>query len=211
LLVVVPGRRTGEDAERVVREVRARTGARTDLLLTSDEYAPYATAIEEVYAEERPVPRTGKPGRPRNPERVMPADLCYATVCKKREKGRVVEVTKRLVYGAALVLACWLSRSLASATVNTSFVERNNATDRGQNSRKARKTYAFSKEARTHDAATYLSLYSANFCWPVRTLAVKDEAGRKHERTPAMAAGLTDHAWSTREWFAFPAKPCLLN
>ena len=24
-------------------------------------------------------------------------------------------------------------------------------------------------------------------------------------RTPAMAAGLTDHVWSIREWIAFPA------
>jgi hypothetical protein len=27
-------------------------------------------------------------------------------------------------------------------------------------------------------------------------------------RTPAMAAGLTDHVWTLKEWITFPAKFC---
>ena len=57
-----------------------------------------------------------------------------------------------------------------SRTVNTSFVERQHGTDRGRNARKARKTYRFSKDWRVHEAMTYFTLYSYNFCWPVRTL-----------------------------------------
>jgi len=34
---------------------------------------------------------------------------------------------------------------------------------------------------------------------------VKGIDGRYHARTPAMAAGLTDHVWSIREWITFPA------
>ena len=58
-----------------------------------------------------------------------------------------------------------------------------------------------------HDAATYFVSYSYNFCWAVRTLRVK-KGGAWRLRTPAMAAGLTDHVWSLREWLTYPAKPC---
>jgi hypothetical protein len=208
---VVPGERTLENCQKIVQEVHDRTGGRTDLLLTSDEHKPYATAIEAIYATEEPVPRRAGPGRPPKPRRVMPTDLCYATVCKKRQKGKVVEVTRRLVFGVVLLLYYLLARSKVSGKINTSFVERNNGTDRGQNSRKQRKTYGFSKDAGIHDALTYFTCYSYNFCWPVRTLASKDELGRKRPCTPAMAAGLTDHVWSLNEWLTFPANPCLLH
>jgi len=48
-------------------------------------------------------------------------------------------------------------------------------------------------------------LYSDNFSWPVRTLSIKDDQGRRRQRSPAMAAGLTDHMWSMSEWLTFPA------
>ena len=38
------------------------------------------------------------------------------------------------------------------------FVERENATDRHRNARKARKTYRLSKDWRYHEAVTFLSL-----------------------------------------------------
>jgi hypothetical protein len=84
-------------------------------------------------------------------------------------------------------------------------VERHNGTDRHRNARKARDTYRFSKEAAMHDAATYFTMYSYNFCWPVRTLALKLADGHRVPRTAAMAAGLTDHVWSIREWVTLPA------
>jgi hypothetical protein len=52
---------------------------------------------------------------------------------------------------------------------------------------------------------TCFSLYSYNFCWAVRTLRERDADGKWQPRTPAMAAGLTDHVWSLREWLTFPA------
>ena len=64
-----------------------------------------------------------------------------------------------------------------SRTVNTSFVERQHGTDRHRNARKSRKTYRFSKDWRVHEAMTYFTLYSYNFCWPVRTLRQRDERG----------------------------------
>ena len=88
LLAVVPGKRTSENCQKIVREMKTRTGGRTDLRITSDAYAAYATEIEEAYHTLVPVPRRTRPGSPPNPKRVMPAFLCYATVGKKREMGR---------------------------------------------------------------------------------------------------------------------------
>jgi hypothetical protein len=98
-----------------------------------------------------------------------------------------------------------LGESTASHRVNTFFVERQNATDRGRNARKARKTYRFSKDGQVHEAMTDLTLYGYNFCWCVRTLRVKDEEGRWQERSPAVAACLTDHVWTWKEWFGRPS------
>ena len=111
------------------------------------------------------------------------------------------------MFGALCLLDCWLRRSGVSNTINTSFVERNNGTDRHQNSRKRRKTYAFSKDLAMHRAASYFIGYSDNFRWPVRTLRAREAEGPWQARTPAMAAGLSDHVWSTKEWITCPAKP----
>ena len=190
LLALVPGKRDGATCERLIRQVQDRTGGRTDLLITSDEHAPYETSIHEVYGVEQARPRRPGPGRPPKPVKVVPVGLCYATVRKRREKGRVVEVVRTVVFGTLCLLSVLLSRSRASTTINTSFVERNNATDRHQNGRKRRKTYGFSRSKRMHDCATYFVSYSYNFCWAVRTLRVKQD-GAWRPRTPAMAAGLT--------------------
>jgi hypothetical protein len=207
LLALVPGKRDGPTCQRLIRQVRERTGGRAEVLLTSDEHAPYETAIRQVYGVETPRPRRPGPGRPPGPVKVVPAELCYATVRKRRQKGRVVEVVRTLVFGTLYRLGGLLKRSTASTTINTSFVERTNGTDRHQDSRKRRKTCAFSKDLAMHRAASYFIGYTYNFCWPVRTLRVREAEGPWQARTPAMAAGLSDHVWSTKEWITYPAKP----
>jgi hypothetical protein len=118
----------------------------------------------------------------------------FDTVHKRRKQGRVVAVESRRVFG-----------ELPGATgVSTAYLERQHATDRHRNARKARKTYRFSKDWDVHEAVTCFTLYSYNFCWPVRTLRAKDGAGRWRKRTPAMAAGLTDHVWTLSEWLSLP-------
>jgi IS1 family transposase len=206
VLAVIPGARSIENACAIVAEVKGRLGGSPPGLMTSDEYPAYETAIEEAFSEPVPDPGGRKPGRPRLlPERRLPDGLIYATVHKHREDGRVVAVEQRQVFGSATGLEGALGGSTASGRVNTSFVERHNGTDRGRNARKARRTYRFSKDWRVHEAMTYLTIYSYNFCWCVRTLRVKDERGRWRERSPALAAGLTDHVWTWKEWFGRPA------
>jgi len=204
VVAVVPGARGGEETEALVSELHRRTGGRTMDLMTSDSYPVYETAILQVYGETVVPPPTGKPGRPRSPYRVPRAGLTYAVVEKRREKGRVVEILTRVIFGTMAAVASALARSGVGRTINTSFVERHNGTDRHHNARKARKTYRFSKDWRYHEAVTYFTMYSYNFCWPVRTLRAPDEEGRWKRRTPAMAAGLSDHVWSLSEWIRLP-------
>jgi IS1 family transposase len=206
VLAVVPGARSIENAEEVVREAHDRTGGRTDVLFTSDELAAYETAIDHVYGVPVEPKPAGSPGRPAVvPGREAPADLKYATVHKEREKGRVVAITTAVVLGTWAAVAGALERSAASRTINTSFLERHHLTDRHHNARKSRKTYRFSKDWRMHEAMTYFTKYSYNFCWPVRTWRKLTDSGAWRKRTPAMAAGLRHHVWSLEEWLTFPA------
>ncbi len=202
---VVIGKRTEDHTRLLVEDFRQRTEGRLMNLMTSDEYPTYARVLLEVYGEKVVPPPTGKPGRPRGPQTVPPKGLHYATVHKTRENNRVVQVETRVVYGTKKQVAQALEQSAVGETVNTSFVERHNATDRHRNARKGRKTYRFSKDWEVHAAMTHLSYYSYNFCWPVRTLRQRDADGNWQARTPAMSAGLTDHVWPLTEWFAFPA------
>jgi len=194
VLSVVVGRRITENAELLLEDVKRRLGGRAPAGVTSDEYPAYAEALLSVFGEEVTPPRTGKPGRPAGPRVEPPAGMCYATVHKERRKGRVASVETRVVVGALP----------AGERASTSYLERQNATDRHRNARKGRKTYRFSKDWEVHEAVTAFTMYSYNFCWPVRTLRECDEARRWRRRTPAMAAGLADHVWTLQEWLTLP-------
>ena len=205
VISVVPGERTAENVVAVVEDFKRRTGGRLMDLMTTDGYPAYEAAILAAYGETITPPRTGKRGRPKAPYKVAPEGLTYAVVEKTRAKGRVVEVATRVVFGTMAAVLLALGMSKVSRAINTSLVERENATDRHRNARKARKTYRFSKDWRYHEAVTYLTLYAYNFCWPVRTLRVRGDRGQWRPRSPAMAAGLADHVWSMAEWFTMPA------
>ena len=205
---VVPGKRTTEHVQELVNDFKNRTHGRVMNLMTSDEYPAYATAILKAYGVEVQPPPTGKPGRPKKPYQVPPPELTCATVHKTRKKGRVVKIDYRAVFGTVAAVMAALALSPVSKAINTAFVERHNGTDRNQNGRKVRKTYCFSKDWQIHEAVTYFTMYSYNFCWPVRTLRIKDSEGHWQPRSPAMAAGLADHVWSLAEWLTCPAVQC---
>jgi IS1 family transposase len=201
---VVVGKRNAEETREVVRDFHRRTGGRSMDLITTDAYDAYEDAILRTYGQTVTPPRTGRPGRPRKPYQVPPESLTYATLQKRRERGRVVEVLWRVIFGTMAAVLAALGRSRVSRAINTAFVERQHATDRHRNARKGRRTYCFSKDWEIHEAMTYFTIYSYNFCWPVRTLRVSDEHGRWQRRTPAMAAGLADDIWTMSEWLTRP-------
>jgi len=189
----------------LVQDFKERTGGRLMNLMTSDEYPAYQTAIFEAYGVVKEFPRTGRPGRPKKAKKVLPKKLQYATVHKERQRGRVVKVETRVVFGTLVAVLAALALSLVSTKVNTVFVERHNGSDRNRNRRKVRKTGCFSKDWAVPEALTYFTMYSYNFCWPVRTLRVKVAEHQYVQRTPALVAGLTDHIGSINEWVSYPA------
>jgi IS1 family transposase len=153
------------------------------LLLATDGYLGYPTAVRLAF---------GSP---------PPPGLRYAVVQKHHdERGRVVSVEQRPVLGTERSVARALEASPVSTAVNTAFVERHNATDRHRNARKGRRTYRFSKDWEVHQAVTYFTYYTYNFCWRVRTLRRKRPDGTHEPRTPAMSAGLADHVWTLTQW-----------
>lgn len=202
---VVPGKRTAKNIEKLVFDFHKRTDGRMMNLMTSDEYKPYKKAILKAYGQTFKSQPTGKRGRPKGSRRMPAEGLKYATVHKRRRRGRVVKIDLRVVFGDKAEIKAAIEASAVSNTINTAFVERHNGTDRNRNARKVRKSYCFSKDWDVHNAVTYFTMYNYNFCWPVRTLRLQDRDGRWHSGTPAMAAGLTDHIWSLHEWLTYPA------
>jgi len=163
-------------------------------LVASDEYPAYREAPLSVFGEERSHPRAGRPGRPAGPRVRPPQGMCYATVHKTRERGRVTAVEARVLFG-----------ELGEGDrVSTSYLERHNATDRHRDARKGRKTYRFSKDWEVHEAMTHFTMFGYNFCRPVRTLRVRNGQGGWEQRTPAMVAGLADRVWPLAERLTFP-------
>jgi hypothetical protein len=117
---------------------------------------------------------------------------------KKQYKGRRIErVEVRAIYGKARLKH--VLSLLGYKQINTSVVERHNGTSRLRNQRKVRKTLAFSKAQRYHRWMSWLAVGHDNFCRPHRSLQIKEDNRVTHQ-SPAMAARLTDHIWSTREW-----------
>jgi hypothetical protein len=164
--------RTADDlAARAIELEPTGAGFLNTLGLASYHAGDYRGAILEAYGETVTPPRSGKRGRPCKSYKVPPVGLTYATVHKPRSKGRVVKVEQRVVFGTAEAVGTALARSASSRAVNTSFVERQNGTDRNRNARKVRKSYCFSKDWSVHQAITFFTMYSYNFCWPRRVIA----------------------------------------
>src|SRR5215510_8482284 len=92
-------------------------------LFTSDQLPAYRHALLHTYGEWYDPPRQGSRGAHPKPRRRPPPSLQYAQVVKRREGGRMVHVSTRVVFGTPEALAARVAYSLVSSTVNTSFVE----------------------------------------------------------------------------------------
>ena len=80
--------------------------------------------------------------------------------------------------------------------ISTSHVERSNLTMRMSVRRFTRLTNAFSKKLENHKHA--VALYSTHYNWCRPHMSLTKANGGVH-KTPAMAAGLTDHVWTLGE------------
>lgn len=185
------GKNETEASVEVFRTLKRRGHPDAPPPTVSDGWGGIREAMVEVYGQ---VPEYSGVGRP--PTKKRPQDgWQYLQVVKQREHGRVVGTRLRVIYGDKKEVLQLLPN-------NTVYVERTHLTSRHFNSRLVRKTLAYSKVLEMHRAAATWEDAIYNLVRPLKTLrleAVSDPSRRWLPRTPAMAAGLTDHIWTVKE------------
>jgi len=160
--------------------------------LISDGWGGIDDAMLEVYGI---VPQYCGRGRP--PTRPKPGkNWLYLQMVKQRnEHGRFQGVKLKAIWGSKAELIELLGKS-------TAYIERSNLTTRIFSARLTRKTLAFSKNVHAHVAAVTWEDAYYNWVRPHKGLRVKvqkDPSRKWLLRTPAMAAGLTDHIWTVKK------------
>jgi len=186
------------------REFLGQLSSRVDNipLFTGDELVHYQTVLGEIYSEEIPVENTGKRGRPRNPERKIDPLLDYAVVHKTREKGKVVKVERRIVYGDEQRIDKKIAQS-PGKKINTSYIERVNGTLRQTDSHLRRKSQTFAKEMPHLKARLAVTILIYNCIKPHSTLSRNPDKTRT-PRTPALVAGLIEKNWTIESTYRRP-------
>lgn len=193
------------------------------LLIVFDGFAAYVDAFQKAF---RSPLHTGKRGRPRL---VRWPGVILGQIIKQRKGRRLDQVKRGLVPASSAAIVsgalspeaihrqarALLVESQGGGTLNTAYIERFNATMRSRIAALARRTRALARLPQTLERGMYLAGCVYNFCSEHRSLAVelmvvsaRGEQRRWVGRTPAMAAGLTDHRWSVRELlnYRFPAQ-----
>ncbi|MGI0130205.1 MAG: IS1-like element ISBeg1 family transposase, partial [Thermoplasmata archaeon] len=205
------GKRTRENAVRLLHAVRRTLGEGVLPLFTSDELSCYEDALVEVFGTRVQPLRLGERGRYPQTVTIPPDDLRYAVVHKEREQNHVVRVTRKVRLGTERAVNAALSNSPVSARINTSFVERENGKLRADNGRLVRTTLGFSKKKPYFLDSVRLSIAYDHFCRPHRGLRQEHPQGELphgaiwEKRSPMMALGNTDHIWSVRELLLYRA------
>lgn len=172
--------------------------------LATDGKGAYREAMLQTWGKVAPYSGKGRPPTALQPEK----DWQYLQVIKQREGSKLVRVSTKVIYGDPEEVKAVLGE-------HTAYIERTNLTSRQMNGRLVRKTLSFSKELRLLQAASTLEDALYNFTRPLKTLRVElanpSKQARWQQRTPAMAAGLTDHIWTAKELLHFVLVPLITN
>jgi hypothetical protein len=194
---VISQRRDGQLIRGLLIRVRS-CGPVERILLVSDGLASYKSQALKVFRQ--PL-RSGRRGRPRL---VVPAGVMIARVIKRYQRRQVVEVIRRVVVGteAEVISRVIGTQRSIRALINTAYIERHNATFRARLAPLVRRTRAGAHKQATLEWGMWLVGTCYNLLWTHRSLG--------EERTPAEAAGLTDHRWSMEELLMFAAPPAEL-
>ncbi len=170
------------------------------ILVCVDGLASYVTAFRRVF---RHTVRTGRPGRPRLVEE---PGLLIGQVVKRYAQRRVVGVVHRVVRGTTEAIAAALAVTGGGTVINTAYIERLNATFRSALAPLVRRGRALAHTEEVLTAGMYLVGCAYNFCWYHRSLRLRAPTAAQQkwqERTPAIAAGLTDHCWTMQELLSY--------
>ena len=196
---VLSVRRDQSLIDRLAHKVRAcaLTGP---LLLATDGLASYVSAWKKVF---RTPLRTGKRGRP---FLIAWPNVVIGQVIKRHRAKRLVEVEARLVQGKEEQRQ---ALSLPDQKLHSSYIERINATFRARLHGLVRRGRGLYRQEAPLQSGMYLVGTFYNFCTFHDSLRQECPAGRRkwRERTPAMAAGITDHCWSPPELLTYKIAP----
>lgn len=199
---VVSAQRNSALIVQLVRQVRACALCRP-LLFCTDGFRAYVSAIQRVFREAVP---SGGRGRPH----LRPWDgILIAQVVKQHVQQHVVGVLPRIVQGTAAQVESLLRRTQPTLTLHTAYIERLNATVRSHWIGLVRRGRALARQPLSLQQGLYLVGTVYNFCTEHDSLRLPGLInGRKWiPRTPAIAAGLTDHCWTVQELLAQHVPP----
>lgn len=187
-------------ADRLLHQVRACSLPLRALLLCTDGWAAYPNSIRRAFREK--VKKTTGRGRPCL---VAWPGIVIATVIKRTEKKRVVEITRRMTQGLLSSAEQLLHRSRGGTVLNTAFIERFNGTMRERLASLTRKCRHGAHRLHGLETGMYLIGCTYNLCFPHDQLSSARHFG--FPCTPAMAAGLTDHIWGIGEVLTYKVAP----
>lgn len=201
---VISHRRDQALIQNLVDQVRAVALCRP-LLVAVDGLVSYVGAFQRAFRS--PLPRWGQPGRCQ----LRPwTEVAIVQVVKQRLGGQL-SIVRRIVQGSSQQVAELLQLSQAGGQINTAFIERLNATFRQRLVWLARRSRNLARQPETLQAGMFIVGCIYNFCTYHDSLRVAVElakGGRRWlQRTPAIAAGLTDHQWTIDELFNFKVPP----
>ena len=173
------------------------------LLFCTDGLCSYVRAIRETFRD--PI-HAGGQGRPRLR---LWRNLCIAQVVKRYAQRCVVDVERRIVDGTPARVETLRRRSQGDGVINTAYIERLNATFRERLASLTRRGRALARHPLALRHGMYLIGTVYNFCTSHESLRLAaPTAGRPYiQRTPAMAAGITDHCWTVQELLALHVPP----
>jgi IS1 family transposase len=193
-------------ADRLLAQVRACCQPLRALLVCTDGWKAYPGSIRRAFREK--VKESA--GRGRACLRVWP-QLCIATVIKRTEKKRVVQVTRQMALGTLKYAQALLAASQGGTVLNTAFIERLNGTMRERLASLTRKCRHAARRLTALESGMWLLGCTYNWCWPHHELSRRaaKAQGKPGEvlLTPAMASGLTDHIWSLQELLSYRVAP----
>jgi len=169
----------------------------------SDGWGGIDDAMIEVYGL---VPEYGGRGRPPTRKQAQPGWQYLQMVKIRDEHGKLQATKLRVIFGTKTEVLELLGKS-------TAYIERSHLTSRMFNGRQVRKTLAFSKNLDLYRASAVWEDAYYNLIRPHKSLAQKVTRGRLkwRKRTPAMAAGLTNHIWTVKELLTAIPLPTLSN
>ena len=183
-------------------QLKARGHPNAPPAIATDGQGSYGEAMVETWGQVPPYSGRGRP-----PTRKKPQPSWQNLQVVKHRPGRRLEgLTIKVVYGDPQQVRELLGE-------HTAYIERTNLTSRQMNGRLVRKTLSYSKELEMLKASCAWEDWVYNLTRPVKTLRrqVNDGFRRWQPRSPAIAAGLTDHIWTVNELLMTVVPPTTVN